>query len=402
MFDKEGNILPQGDIVPELDDAFMAELLDKEIARKKDYTFPQEVYDEIDRVFGDGDKVMRQARAESEDDKTIKQTRRDTEYLDAVNRGDMETAQRMVDEAAREAGHKYHLYHGTNAYFTEFDLRKFGGRNGKGEGYGIYLAANREISAPYGKYVIDSYVKFNRLAEGRRKTLTFAEVKKLVKQSCEVEAKRAVEDGEYDSKIEALRDTWVSNYVNTYQYSSMAQIYEDVAQMLWKDNDNDGDLINEVMTSSGAHYDYKNALNFYENILTPVTGIDGFHYVWGNKDGSGVQNDIYLAFKSEQIKSADSVTYDDKGNVIPLSERFNESNPDIRYQKRTETTTNRELLANALESTIDTSTEDGAAEFEVLKKYKASLDEVEKLESERSELVERGMELQRKKGKTEE
>lgn len=62
MFDKAGNILPQGDIVPELDDAFMAELLDKEIARKKDYTFPQEVYDEIDRVFGDGDKVMRQLR----------------------------------------------------------------------------------------------------------------------------------------------------------------------------------------------------------------------------------------------------------------------------------------------------------------------------------------------------
>ena len=65
MFDKEGNILPQGDIVPELDDAFMAELLDKEIARKKDYTFPQEVYDEIDRVFGDGGKVMYQKRTET-------------------------------------------------------------------------------------------------------------------------------------------------------------------------------------------------------------------------------------------------------------------------------------------------------------------------------------------------
>lgn len=38
--------------------------------------------------------------------------------------------------------------------------------------------------------------------------------------------------------------------------------------------------------------------------------------------------------KSEQIKSADPVTYDDNGNVIPLSERFNPENKDIRYKKR--------------------------------------------------------------------
>lgn len=31
------------------------------------------------------------------------------------------------------------------------------------------------------------------------------------------------------------------------------------------------------------------------------------------------------------IKSSDAVTYDDNGNVIPLSERFNEGNPDIRF-----------------------------------------------------------------------
>ena len=255
----------------------------------------------------------------------------DTEYLSAVENGDMETAQRMVDEAAKAAGYNYHLYHGTNADFTKFDLRKYGGKNGKGEGYGIYLAANREISAPYGKNVIDSYTKFNRLAEGNKKTLSYAEVKKLIKKSCELEAQRAVDDGEYDSISDAIKDTWVSNYVYTYEYSNMSQVYAEVANILWENNDNDGEIINEMMASSGAHYDYDNALNFYNSILTPTTGIDGFHYIWGNKDGSGVQNDIYLAFSSEQIKSADPVTYDDNGNVIPLSERFNEKNEDIRY-----------------------------------------------------------------------
>lgn len=46
----------------------------------------------------------------------------------------------------------------------------------------------------------------------------------------------------------------------------------------------------------------------------------------------GVANyDEYIAFYPEQIKSADPVTYDDQGNVIPLSERFQTNNPDVRY-----------------------------------------------------------------------
>lgn len=243
----------------------------------------------------------------------------------------METAQKMVDEEAKKAGYNYHLYHGTNADFTKFDLQNHGGKNGKGEGYGIYLAANKEISAPYGKRVIDSYTKFNRLAEGREKTITFTELKNIIKTSCELEAQRAVNDEEYDSVSEALKDTWVSNYVYTYDYNSMSKVYTDVANILWEANDNDGDIINEIMTSSGAHYDYNNALDFYDNVLTKVTGIDGFHYIWGDKSSGGVENDIYLAFHSNQIKSADPVTYDDDGNVIPLSERFKENNDDIRY-----------------------------------------------------------------------
>jgi hypothetical protein len=50
----------------------------------------------------------------------------------------------------------------------------------------------------------------------------------------------------------------------------------------------------------------------------------------GGKDaGAG---DVYIFFYPEEdVKSADPVTYDDAGNVIPLSERFNNSNSDIRY-----------------------------------------------------------------------
>lgn len=45
-------------------------------------------------------------------------------------------------------------------------------------------------------------------------------------------------------------------------------------------------------------------------------------------------SDVYIFFNSSQMKSADPVTYDDDGNVIPLSERFKAENNDIRYSFR--------------------------------------------------------------------
>ncbi|WP_330227607.1 hypothetical protein [Ruminococcus sp.] len=45
-------------------------------------------------------------------------------------------------------------------------------------------------------------------------------------------------------------------------------------------------------------------------------------------------SDVYVVFDSAQVKSADPVTYDNDGNVIPLSERFNDSEQDIRYKGR--------------------------------------------------------------------
>jgi len=40
---------------------------------------------------------------------------------------------------------------------------------------------------------------------------------------------------------------------------------------------------------------------------------------------------IYAVSVPESIKSAEPVTRDDQGHVIPLDQRFNSSNPDIRY-----------------------------------------------------------------------
>ena len=71
---------------------------------------------------------------------------------------------------------------------------------------------------------------------------------------------------------------------------------------------------------------FRNNLNEFHQAIKDVTGHDGVKVVF--EDGS---KDFYVAWDSNQIKSADPVTYDDDGNVIPLSKRFKENQDDIRF-----------------------------------------------------------------------
>lgn len=55
----------------------------------------------------------------------------------------------------------------------------------------------------------------------------------------------------------------------------------------------------------------------------------------GGRGANADTGNVYIYFyPQEDVKSADAVTYDDKGKVIPLSERFNAGNDDIRYSMR--------------------------------------------------------------------
>lgn len=72
----------------------------------------------------------------------------------------------------------------------------------------------------------------------------------------------------------------------------------------------------------------------------------------------------YVAFNSDQIKST--------SNLNPTKD------PDIRYQDRG-TTSSRALLANALESTIDSSTPEGQIELAKLKEYKEMANTLDEL-----------------------
>lgn len=57
----------------------------------------------------------------------------------------------------------------------------------------------------------------------------------------------------------------------------------------------------------------------------------------GGRGANADTGNVYIYFyPQEDVKSADAVTYDENGKVIPLSERFNAKNDDIRYSMRAE------------------------------------------------------------------
>lgn len=84
-----------------------------------------------------------------------------------------------------------------------------------------------------------------------------------------------------------------------------------------------------------ADYIDENGLNYDAIVLD-----EGGDLVNGKPVSRGLS---YVVRKSNQVKSADAVVYDDNGKVIPLSERFNRDKRDIRYSR--ELTTDGRVVA---------------------------------------------------------
>lgn len=253
----------------------------------------------------------------------------DADYLDAVSRGDMVTAQRMVDEAAEKAmpkslvrdgaGKLLKVYHGSPSKFTIFKHSKINA-HGNSHGRGFYFTDYKSLAEGYqkdGGQLLEGYLNIEKPLSEEKITIKKTDLLKLIKATCEAEAKQLVEDGGYDNIRDALPDTWISNYVVTYRMD-INTAYRKVADIIYSGSDNDVDMLAEITNASGGS---ETALTLTHDLL----GYDGV--IFENNEGYHE----YVMLISNQFKSADPVTYDDDGNVIPLSERFDERNPDIRY-----------------------------------------------------------------------
>lgn len=89
------------------------------------------------------------------------------------------------------------------------------------------------------------------------------------------------------------------------------------------------------------------------------------------KDNGGNNNnvsldtisDVYIAFNPNNVKSADAITYDNNGQVIPLSERFDGNEDDIRYSLDEDYDFTDEK-AGAIHDTLNFSIDDDLFDFD--------------------------------------
>ena len=250
-------------------------------------TYNYVVFNEADiRVVGRNGETLTPTQAMDEQAAENDETRfrrrspvtpeQDKAYMDAVERGDMEAAQRMVDEAARAAGYNVGpVWHGTRskARPTEFDTNRQGQLTGN-DIPGTYFTDTKEYARAVGMA------------------------------------------GPLGSKYEP----------DAY--------YLRLSKMAGRDQENAARYVPDAGMERGAG---------------THRGIDGKRYLLKGRDGAEIRARLeaqgydgvdrnwslaheWIAFSPSQIKSADPVTRDDAGRVVPLSERFNEGSNDIRFR----------------------------------------------------------------------
>lgn len=208
--------------------------------------------------------------------------------------------QKMVDAAASEAGYTKKAYHGTDGDFWTFSLRNRG-KNGEMLGVGYYFAEHEADAANYargGGKVLPVYLDIQNPVSTTKLTIT-------------PEQWGAFLDYAQAHRDEYIDGAWKGN-----------SIKKDFELRYMNDYDSDTDLISGfINATAGRNSEVAEA---YLQMLKDSTGIDGV--VQGDGEGK-----VYVAFTPEQIKSAETVTRNDSGDVIPLRERFNASKGDIRY-----------------------------------------------------------------------
>lgn len=275
---------------------------------------------------------------------SLRDAESDRRYMAAVENDDTETAQRMVDEAAEEAfknseirrrtedgkwvfkyfgkGPLAKVHHKTNAEFNVFSMDKLG-QNTSGNAGTEAL----EATAYLGYWFND---KGN--VSGRRDISAYLNIKSVYEAGT----------------LEGLADE-IANYAY-YELS----LPEDTSPA----------------EMGEAFRDYVQYTLRCDGIAVDDTEYGGTSFV---------------VFDSNQIKSADPVTYDDNGNVIPLSQRFNSDSDDIRFQLRYQDDANqisdRELLANALDTVAQNDTE-----RDYLKRYRKYIKELEQKQTQLDDL----------------
>ena len=284
----------------------------------------------------------------------------DTEYLAAVERGDMETAQRMVDEAARAAGYDVRAYHGTSDYgFTVFDSSKLGGKTGAASAKrAFFFTSRRDVAESYtylgeGDLFVELQAEFDDLsrqmdalmAESMNRDLDdlddlSEQYNALSTRRNEVASKLHTGRMARGSVIDAGGVPEKAPGAGVYSvylrmdapievdFKGDAQRPETFADLIDRADSIGRDAVIIRNTQDNATVD---AAGIISDVYAILANPGGRRVQLPQGEAAGIVGGAQILSGASRIKSADPVTFDESGAVIPLSQRFNPARDEITY-----------------------------------------------------------------------
>lgn len=323
----DGEFHPQGDVTatfPGSDSAFgsMADLIKEGL--EEDAVTANRLNGEVDGLA----EEVRNALGREESGKRFSLTRANDEYMKAVESGNVEEQQRLVDEAAENAGYDSpKVFHQTGERFWEFKTdNPVAGAYDSETPNGIFFKSNDHDIGVGGNYVetgrggeiqMAAYLRMeNTLHFSDRKEANAWYVKNVPGyEAAQTEMQKAVEP--FDRQIDALDDEFfVNDSISEEEYDRQwNNLIEKLRETENKYRKRLREILDDYFLTGNSGYD------------SIELDYDGHRYI----DGKRENVHTYIVFDGSQVKSADPITYDDSGNVIPLTERFDSGNRDIRW-----------------------------------------------------------------------
>ena len=323
----DGEFHPQGDVTatfPGSDSAFgsMADLIKEGL--EEDAVTANRLNAEVDGLA----EEVRSALGREESGKRFSLTRANDEYMKAVESGNVEEQQRLVDEAAENAGYDSpKVFHQTGERFWEFKTdNPVAGAYDSETPNGIFFKSNDHDIGVGGNYVetgrggeiqMAAYLRMeNTLHFSDRKEANAWYVKNVPGyEAAQTEMQKAVEP--FDRQIDALDDEFfVNDSISEEEYDRQwNNLIEKLRETENKYRKRLREILDDYFLTGNSGYD------------SIELDYDGHRYI----DGKRENVHTYIVFDGSQVKSADPITYDDSGNVIPLTERFDSGNRDIRW-----------------------------------------------------------------------
>lgn len=247
----------------------------------------------------------------------------DTEYINAVKSGDMKKAQQMVNAAAAIAGYNSSSsYQGTSAF------------NG---------------AAPYGNGYFNSPEERKQAWDADPEHLEYEGDQTLgdyIKNGIDVNSLSFIAlDPRNLRAADNYRREAIENIRQAIQSKSdTITMYRSVPSDVKEGSFRNGDW---VTPSYGYAIDNAYVHGWGDNyrIIEQKVSVDEIWWdgndiaEWGYGNEQDYVQDKDYAYKNTKNnrKSLDAVTYDNDGNIIPLSKRFNEAVDDVRYQRSGQT-----------------------------------------------------------------